>query len=816
MNTCFPRNCRCIAPAAVMSVFLFVCCNTFPSDSPESTAIPRPYSAEPGNLLANASFEEGSAFWDQLWTRDPGTGSVKIKSDDVFEGTKALYVRHSGAKDWSLTSSRSIPVVPGEVYELGGMIKCGRMSGRVELSVVTRDSGGAVTDWMYGVSSVSAEGGWRSVSNRFIVPEGCSSVQFRITGFMEADAYVDNVYLKRVKEASGGFESDEEFLSIEKNGTSVTYDTKKNILLLRDSRHDRTYTVEGFVPGGVIRSVAVSADSISAQVISTEENDIEVSFAITASGIIRCGVAGQGILRDRFAAPGNIRGESGLSWVVPQNEGLLVPSDDPYYKPRFLDLAQGHGGLSMPFIGVTDGDEGLMALSLTPDDNVVSYRRPDPGNGKPSGFGFLWRSQTGMWGYERAVEFRFIGGGYVGMAKAYRNIVKERGQLATLSEKRVTVPQLDRLIGAANIWWWGKAEWWSNDPKAAEAAEELRQAGMEKVLWSHEADPDTVRRLNELGYVSGKYDIYQDVWAPDVPVGYGNRKGWPDDLVLLPDGSPMTGWIAKADGKEYPGGVICSSRGYERLKTEVPEELGTHPYLARFIDTATASPLRECYHPGHPLTRSEDREYKSKMFSFLSGELNLITGSETGIDWAVPYLHYFEGMMSFGPYRFDDAGYDLTTYKKPSEDMLRFQVGPFYRIPLFELVYHDCIVSYWYWGDASNRNPELMRDRDLFNLLYGTGPLYILDPKRWQETKDQIIDSYRTATMTSGRCGYEELVDHRFLNEDHSLQYSRFSGGTEVWVNFSDGIKELPDGAEVSPKGYFVSSEPAGPKSALK
>lgn len=42
-----------------------------------------------------------------------------------------------------------------------------------------------------------------------------------------------------------------------------------------------------------------------------------------------------------------------------------------------------------------------------------------------------------------------------------------------------------------------------------------------------------------------------------------------------------------------------------------------------------------------------------------------------------------------------------------------------YRLPLFALVYHGCVVSYWYWGDYNNKLPALWGKRDLSNALYG-------------------------------------------------------------------------------------------------
>ena len=84
-----------------------------------------------------------------------------------------------------------------------------------------------------------------------------------------------------------------------------------------------------------------------------------------------------------------------------------------------------------------------------------------------------------------------------------------------------------------------------------------------------------------------------------------------------------------------------------------------------------------------------------------------MTGSETGHEAAVPYVHYFEGMLSLGPYRVPDAGRDMQRILDDvPEQVAKFQTGHFYRLPLWELVYHDCVVAQWYWGDYNNKLPQ--------------------------------------------------------------------------------------------------------------
>ena len=131
-------------------------------------------------------------------------------------------------------------------------------------------------------------------------------------------------------------------------------------------------------------------------------------------------------------------------------------------------------------------------------------------------------------------------------------------------------------------------------------------------------------------------------------------------MIIREDGSWASGWrVTGKEGEWYPCGVLCDSLAVDYAERRIPAELETHPYRCRFIDTTTAAAWRECYAPQHPMTRSDSRKFRMELLAYVSQTCGLVTGSETGHDAAVPHVHYFEGMMSLGPYRVPDAGRDM-------------------------------------------------------------------------------------------------------------------------------------------------------------
>ena len=195
------------------------------------------------------------------------------------------------------------------------------------------------------------------------------------------------------------------------------------------------------------------------------------------------------------------------------------------------------------------------------------------------------------------------------------------------------------------------------------------------------------------------------------------------------------------------------------------------------------------------MTRSESRHWKMELLRLLGDEFKLVVGSETGHDASVPFCDYFEGMLSLVSYRVPEAGRrirEVCTNVPPH--VAKYQVGEAYRLPLWELVYHECVCAHWYWGDYNNKLPEIWWKRDLFNVLYGTMGMFLFNNRQWREDRERFVRSYRLTSPVARATGYSEMTDHRILSADRTVQESRFADGTVVSVNFGDAPFALPGG----------------------
>jgi hypothetical protein len=222
----------------------------------------------------------------------------------------------------------------------------------------------------------------------------------------------------------------------------------------------------------------------------------------------------------------------------------------------------------------------------------------------------------------------------------------------------------------------------------------------------------------------------------------------------------------------------------------------------------------ECYHPDHPMTRTESKRARAELMRYVAG--TGIVGAEDGMDFAAPWAHYYEGMMSLQPFRVPDAGRAMQTIWTTVPPLVEtFQVGPQYRIPLWELVYHDCVVAYWYWGDYNNKLPALWARRDLFNVLYGTPPMYLFDRAHWEANRARFAASYARVAPVARGVGYTEMTGYRWLTDSGTVQQTEFDNGTIVTVNFGADLFRLADGTAIGPLDFHVGTPPKPLRSPL-
>lgn len=474
--------------------------------------------------------------------------------------------------------------------------------------------------------------------------------------------------------------------------------------------------------------------------------------------------------------------------VADYSDGHAYPvAEKPFPRGRWASSR-----LDMPWVGLCDMTKGIGYLVIveTSDDGFVAAR-PAKLNGRTVVAPQVgWSGSMGKFAYSRKLLYHFAArGGYVALAKRYRAYAAQQGLIVPFTEKVKKNPNLQRLFGAPDVWGDGGLTF----------ARKAKRAGVEKLLIHGRVKPADMKAINALGYLTSEYDNYTDVLPPTpaIPLD-ANHDRIPEHVVLCSDGQRMKAWLTFDKKQQFM--KRCPAMWLPTAQVVVPRVLATQPFLGRFVDVTTAEDLYECYDPHHPLTRAEKRQCGVDLLSYMRSQ-HLVVGGEHGIWWCVPYVDYVEGMMS-GGYASWPAGHLLHPKTKqesfvgPHGDKMspwsryeRWGIGHEYRLPLWELVFHDCIVSTWYWGDASDflldAAPEITPKKDAFNVLYGTMPLMWANGEgAWRKDRQAFLRTYRNTCKMHEAVATAELLSHEFVTADRAVQRTRFSDGTEAIVNF--------------------------------
>ena len=507
--------------------------------------------------------------------------------------------------------------------------------------------------------------------------------------------------------------------------------------------------------------------------------------------------------------------------LLPNCAGLSIPfamKDEPtlqrvegYYNANISQT-----GLMMPWLGVTDGKAGCLMMLTTPFDARMKVEKDDSGYQTR----VAWWDEKGQMGYDRGVRYYFAdAGGYVALCKMYRQYAIHEGLFVSLSEKRKTVPTLDRFVGGMNLW---VVEW----PDMA-LFEDMHDAGMDKLLVNYHVtktpegietrpgrnnvyepmDRTFIDQLHKLGYLAGRYDYYRTIFPPsrtNEETWIMRRTGYPEQCAVDAKGNIVAGFMGRPGDTEILG-HRCSWRQFEMARIYIPLDIDRAGYDGRLIDAMGAVDWKECYSPFHPVTRRGDAEYRKKLLSLVR-DLGQITGTEHMASWAVPVCHYAEAPTTFVRFFRGPRANRLTTVPLEVPDSYQKVVlNPQLRVPLWQLVFHDAMVitNRWNWSANRYTDQRIWEREDLMNLLHGQMPTMLLNHENFKKNRERFVQTYKAVCDWNAATGFEEMTDHRWVSEDGQVQQTTYASGATVVVNFSDSEFKMPDGARVPARGFL-------------
>lgn len=611
---------------------------------------------------------------------------------------------------------------------------------------------------------------------------------------------------------------------LENASLRVTFDDRTARIEVQDKRCDVVWSQAAPESAIGVSAVSSTADRLHA----TLDVGYPVSLNMTLNGssvaVTLSADPDTGMSELFYPAPFSTK-DKGQFLLLTDGEGLMLPVSD-----RDYDFGSGityfcGGGLSMSWMGMlsADRESGYMAIVDTPfDARLEPFRQP--GDSLVS-FRPVWLSTMGRFGYERRLTWHFFDkGGYVAQCKKYRACIWSKHDVRTLREKRQRFPALDKMIGAPHVYVWDTG-------RDVAVARRMKERGIDRALFLWDANhlPYPVAgyddSLKRLGYATGGYELFTDLHKRDTVI----NDLYPFDGPLRHKHCVYPGRYhalaaRRDDGSIYSnqfGTYACPAAMESEIRDKMDRKVKEYRHEALFLDVYQANGLYECYNPQHPVSRAGYARAILNNCKMLEEDYGFYLGGEWGADFAVPHSVFVHGMMTIQwPWwgsEIDEKGTiyyygDWKNNARPSIQVGARTAGPTYykycinealRVPLYELVYHDAVVTSWRWEDANHHYPELWWKKDLYNMLYGSAPLWSLDLPRWESFENTFISSYRQVCSWLSRIAYDEMTNHEFITADGRIQRSDFSSGQSILVNFSDSDYEYR-GQTIKSRSYLI------------
>ena len=254
------------------------------------------------------------------------------------------------------------------------------------------------------------------------------------------------------------------------------------------------------------------------------------------------------------------------------------------------------------------------------------------------------------------------------------------------------------------------------------------------------------------GYFLNVHDNYLDAYEGE---GFDVN----EMLQIVPK-APVRGAIWRG-GQSYR---LCSVHGLKYAERDLPRIAAITGPGCIYIDVFANVPLKTCRAEQHPASRRENWENNRGICKLAQTHIGALAVEGCGTD-------FYADLVDIGAY----GGLHFGGFPLRAD-------GPVpVPIPMWQMVYHDCVLNYF----GEGYSPVHGREYQLYQALY------TLLPTAFDEHSKRISFDLRSA-YTAEMVDFEELVPRTVIIEkDGSLRTygiarSVYGDGTEVIVNFND------------------------------
>ena len=313
--------------------------------------------------------------------------------------------------------------------------------------------------------------------------------------------------------------------------------------------------------------------------------------------------------------------------------------------------------------------------------------------------------------------------------------------------------------------------------------------------------PTAVVKAKELGYLIGPYDSYHSIHHPN------EKDTWETaqfDLSLYEIGA-----IVNADGtknrgfkkKGYHLSPLVAQPYVEDRVNSIVAQMPTD-FNAWFIDCDAYGELFDDYSVSHPATQLDDMNARLDRIAWIRDMHKMVVGSEGGSAYAAATIHFAHGMtvpvIGWGDpdMKTKTSPYYVGGYWPPEgpaihikqvplkSNYLYHYYDPRFRLPLYQIVFHDSVIATHHWGSGSLKFENAIETLALLELLYNVPPLYHLNMAEFTKHEAWIKQYYAFFSPLHRQIGGQTMTDFEWLSEDKQVQRTEFGDTVELLANF--------------------------------
>ena len=312
--------------------------------------------------------------------------------------------------------------------------------------------------------------------------------------------------------------------------------------------------------------------------------------------------------------------------------------------------------------------------------------------------------------------------------------------------------------------------------------------------------PAAVAKAKDLGYLIGPYDSYHSIHHPN------EKDTWETaqfDLTLY-----ETGGIVNADGtmsrgfkkKGYHLSPLAAQPYVENRVNGIVEQMSSD-FNTWFIDCDAYGELYDDYSASHPATQLDDMNARLARIAWIRDTHDVVVGSEGGSAYSAATIHFAHGMtvpvIGWGDpdMKTKTLPYYIGGYWPPEgpavhikqvplkPNYLYHYYDPRFRLPLYQIVFHDSVIATHHWGSGSLKFKNAIGTLALLELLYNVPPLYHLNIAEFEKHKAWIKKYYVFFSPLHQQIGGKAMTDFEWLSDDRQVQRTEF-GDIEMYANF--------------------------------